>query len=511
MQELEGYTFTKCLGKGSFGEVYLTKKEGSSELFATKKMAKKMADEPSFKKYLTNEISILKEAIHENIVKFEDLKQTSTDYYLIMEYCNGGCLSDCLEKYQEIHGKPFPEEIVQYLMRQIVPAIKFLHSKKIIHRDLKLDNIMIKFFNEEDKKNLNLMKSQVKIIDFGFATKLIKANLAYSTLGSPLNMDPLILKKLNRKKGSKKLGYDEKADIWSLGTLCYEMLMGQTAFEADTMDELVKKIEKGSYKLPTSLSKEVVSFLNGMLQYDGSKRLSADDLSKHMFLTKNIQDFTHIDLDQVSNKVEGQNLNINIKRNKTIWSIFNEENENKLNNVSPLMAIDENAEYNQKNNNNPYNNNPYSNIQFDNDGNDIKRASTEKRYKNNMNNMNPNMNNNMNNPNSARGRSNSNQNFPFQNNMGFMPPHGPYNQPPYPGMNPPSYINQPPFPRMNQPPYPGNQQGPYNQQFMGGNMGNDFNSNQSNYSYRGGIYGNNNNNNNQRQESGYCFGTGIYN
>ena len=195
-----------------------------------------MADEPSFKKYLTNEISILKEAIHENIVKFEDLKQTSTDYYLIMEYCNGGCLSDCLEEYKENHGNPFPEEIVQYLMRQIVDAIKYLHNRKIIHRDLKLDNILVKFNNDTDKTQLNMMKAQIKVIDFGFAIHLTSKNMAFSALGSPINMDPIILKKLNKRGGTNALGYDEKADIWSLGTICYEMLIGEAVFNAQTID-----------------------------------------------------------------------------------------------------------------------------------------------------------------------------------------------------------------------------------------------------------------------------------
>ena len=83
-------------------------------------------------------------------------------------------------------------------MRQIVDAIKFLHDRKIIHRDLKLDNIMVSFDNENDKNNLNMMRGKVKIIDFGFAINM-KGNVAFSALGSPINMDPIILKKFNTK------------------------------------------------------------------------------------------------------------------------------------------------------------------------------------------------------------------------------------------------------------------------------------------------------------------------
>ena len=216
--QIEDITLLKCLGKGSFGEVYLSTKRGKREYFATKKMDRKQADQPSVRKYFENEIRILKSLNHPNIVKLEELKQTKDYYYIVMEYINGGSLTDCLKKYKNKYGKAFPENIVQYLMRQIVDAIKFLHDRKIIHRDLKLDNIMVSFDNENDKNNLNMMRGKVKIIDFGFAINM-KGNLAFSALGSPINMDPIILKKFN-SKGGAQLGYDEKADIWSLGTVC---------------------------------------------------------------------------------------------------------------------------------------------------------------------------------------------------------------------------------------------------------------------------------------------------
>ena len=276
--QIEDVTLLKCLGKGSFGEVYLSTKKGRNQYFATKKMDRKQADQPSVRKYFENEIKILQSLNHPNIVKLEEVKATKDYYYIVMEYINGGSLTDCLKKYQQKFGKAFPESIVQYLMIQIVDAIKYIHARKIIHRDLKLDNIMVSFDNENDKNNLNMMRAKVKIIDFGFAINL-KGNLAFSALGSPINMDPVILQKFS-KKDNRQLGYDEKADIWSLGTVCYEMLIGQSVFNADTMNELVRKVENGSYNVPTSVSKEVVSFLNGMLQYDGNNRLSAAELSK---------------------------------------------------------------------------------------------------------------------------------------------------------------------------------------------------------------------------------------
>ena len=349
---IDDLTLLKLLGKGSYGEVYLTSKAGKSELFATKKMERKYADQPNVSKYLKNEISILRELKHKNIVVLEDIKITKNHYYLVMEYCNGGSLSDCLKKYQKMYEIPFTEEIVQYLMKQIIDAIKYIHNKKIIHRDLKLDNILVKFNSENDKNSLNMMRAVIKIIDFGFATRMGN-DLCYTALGSPINMDPNILKKMDDNKKGKNygnmVGYNQKADIWSLGTLCYEMLIGKSAFNSKTMDELVKKVEAGSYKIPTNLSKEVVSFLNGMLQYNAKKRLNANELSRHHFLTKNVKSFQPIDLRKVQKKLQNNNLNVNIKNNQTIWSIFNEEDEKKLINIPTnyLNPISEEEEYNK--------------------------------------------------------------------------------------------------------------------------------------------------------------------
>ena len=326
MKKLDDLTFFKILGKGSFGEVYLTSKEGHTELFATKKIPKSMADSENVKKYFHNEINILKEINHPNIMKLIEVKQSKDNYYLVCELCNGGSLNDCLDKYRKINRKPFTEEIVQYLMRQIIDAIKYLHNCHILHRDLKLDNILVNFENEQDKKDMNMLGAQVKIIDFGFATRLDpNKKLAFSTLGSPINMDPTILRKLNHIDNNVS-GYDEKVDIWSLGTLCYEMLIGKATFDANNMRELVKKIETGEYTIPTTLSKEVVSFLNAMLQYDSKIRLSADELSRHYFLTKNIKDFTRIDINKIKNNLtEDDEIKINVKKNQSIWAIFNNE------------------------------------------------------------------------------------------------------------------------------------------------------------------------------------------
>ena len=388
--QIDNLYLEKCLGKGAFGEVYLTKKTGETKYYATKKYDRDKIDNTDAMKYLKNEIAILQSLKHPNIVKFEDIKKTKKHYYIVMDYCNGGELSEALEKYQAKNGNPFPEDLVQYIMRQIISAFKYIHGQGIMHRDIKLENILLNYENEEDKKNLNLMKAQVKIIDFGFACKIQKNALTYTAIGNPLNMDPLILKKLNsRGKKARQLGYDQKADIWSLGAICYEMLIGRAAFDAEDMEDLVDKIETGKYKVPTTLSKEVVSFLNGMLQYDSRDRLNIEQLAAHQFLTKDVKDFKSIDLKQVSNKLDKDEIVIDVKKNTSIWAIFNKEDEDKLLGISPshLMPIPESGEEgHQRNRSQEKKSNNLNNSEPD-DDNPIRQTNTFQMRNVNMNNI----------------------------------------------------------------------------------------------------------------------------
>ena len=330
--QVDDLILTKSLGKGAFGEVFLTQKKGYKELFATKRLDRAFSEKPENIKRLANEITLLKKINHPNIVRLIDLKKTKSHCYIVMGFCNGGDLSGCLKKYKAAHRRPFPEEVVQYIMRQVVSGLAFLHSNKIIHRDLKLDNILVTFPSENDKKSLNMMKATAKIIDFGFATKLhsSKSNLTYTVLGTPSNMDPQLLKNMETRTPNQQ-GYDEKADIWSLGTLCYEMLVGHMAFCGSSMQELFQKVRQGTYSLPTNLSKEVVSFINGMLQKDPSKRLSASQLLKHEFLVKNVKQFQPMDVRKVPGTVTGGMINLNSNSGvkggnlgQTVWDIFNQ-------------------------------------------------------------------------------------------------------------------------------------------------------------------------------------------
>ena len=324
------YTLKQCIGKGSFGDVFLTVKDGSSQLFATKRIEKVKAE--PLKKYLINEISILKQLNHRNIIKIDDFKMTRNHYYIMFEFCNGGSLGDCLKKYKQMYFRGFPEEYVQYLMRQIVSAVQYLHNNRIIHRDLKLDNILVNFYTEQDKNSLNMLHTELKLIDFDFARYLSQAEFARTCLGSPMNMDPKILNAVNI--GSPQVDfYDESVDIWSLGILCYELLIGKAPFFSDTVPGILQNVERGNYSLPLNLSKEVVSFLNGMIRYDNTKRLTANELARHHFLVKNVKEFTPMSLTGEARNARGGQLVENCKQKKTFWGEYSENDELALRNV----------------------------------------------------------------------------------------------------------------------------------------------------------------------------------
>jgi len=345
---VEDLIMEKCLGKGAYGEVYLTRKKGTETKFATKRIDKRIANSEKYQKYFQNEREILKELDHKNILKLIEIKENSRFYFLVKEYCNGGSLRNCLKRYQEEYDKPFSQEIIQHIMRQLVDAIKYLHSIDIIHRNIKLENILVVFDSEEDKNDLNMLKSTIKLNDFFFATR--KTVSSHQTIvGSPYNMDPIILEILKAKdKPCMNLGYDEKADIWSLGSIFYEMLIGKTVFNSDDLESLIREAENGQYTLPFSTPKEILSFINGMLQYDTEDRLSAEELSKHEYLNKNVKDFKRIDISKLRSNVGKNGLIIDFKKHDIIYETFNTKNNydddnNKMNNNN------ENINYSLKN------------------------------------------------------------------------------------------------------------------------------------------------------------------
>jgi serine/threonine protein kinase len=118
-------------------------------------------------------------------------------------------------------------------------------------------------------------------------------------LGTPLYMSPDVVERLDNKTNKK---YNTSADLWSLGVITYELLTGTTPFVGAKYEEVFQNIEKGSYKLPKKLkpSIEIISFINGLLQYYPEKRYDWEQIKQHPFLTKNVEDFNFVDLELYS-------------------------------------------------------------------------------------------------------------------------------------------------------------------------------------------------------------------
>ena len=166
----------------------------NNKILALKKINEKNLDNKG-RMYLQNEINILRMTNHPNIIKLYYVLKNPDFTYLGIEYCNGGSLRNTLYEYIKNHKKPFPEKLVQKLMKQILAGVKYLHDKGIIHRDLKLNNILIYYENDSDLKNQNLYEAKIKIIDFNISY-LPNSFMPYSVVGTPLNMAPSVVQNM---------------------------------------------------------------------------------------------------------------------------------------------------------------------------------------------------------------------------------------------------------------------------------------------------------------------------
>lgn len=219
-------------------------------------------------------------------VRLHQTIKTSSNIYMIQDYCNGFDLSVLLKL-----RKRMTQLEISLVLRQLVMGLNDVWKLNIIHRDMKLANILLNFPNNPeldtmsrgDKRNflqsidLSKIKFQAMISDFGLSTILDNAQSQLSICGTPLYSAPQLL---------KKRGYSYKVDTWALGIICYELLMGKTPFHSFEMKDLLAKINEGKYtvQIKEPLSVECALFLTQCLQANESDRINIDDLLKHPFL-----------------------------------------------------------------------------------------------------------------------------------------------------------------------------------------------------------------------------------
>ena len=335
-KEENNYKKIGVLHKGANdSSVYLAIDSKKNILTAIKSIPKNKMDQEAQKNF-RRELQNLHNLKHPNIIHILDYLNNQSYNYIVLEYCNGGNLREYLQKYMEKNNAPLNEFFIQKILRQIAPALEFMHSKNIIHRDIKLENILLNFNTYPNipkngkrpqalkfsEKSLNKDFS-AKITGLNFSKDLIQDNMGSTILGTPLYMSPDVVERLDNKTNKK---YNTSADLWSLGVITYELLTGTTPFVGSKYEEVFQNIEKGSYKLPKKLkpSIEIISFINGLLQYYPEKRYDWEQIKQHPFLTKSVEDFNFVDLELYSDG-EKKEVEINSKsgdKDNLLWIFF---------------------------------------------------------------------------------------------------------------------------------------------------------------------------------------------
>jgi calcium-dependent protein kinase len=275
---MKDYMKLKKLGSGSFATVNLVKHLITGKIRAMKIILKKDEDN---EEEILNEINVLKQIDHPNIVKIFEVYNSVDAYYLITEFCEYGELFKLI--YEK---KKLPEMQAAYIMYQIFSAIKYCHKMKIMHRDLKPENILI---YKEDRKN-DLYN--VKICDFGTSQVFKKGEKQNQACGSVYYIAPEVLAK----------EYNSKCDLWSCGVILYMLLTNKAPFGGKTDNEIIKNIITGEYKKDflKNVSPVALDLIAKLLEKDYKKRINADKAMNHNF-------FTQYDIKKKINNIEDIN------------------------------------------------------------------------------------------------------------------------------------------------------------------------------------------------------------
>ena len=259
--EIVKYLKGTFLGRGGFAKCYIFQNLNTNKITAAKIIAKSSLGKSREKQKLINEIKIHKALHHNNIVHFEHYFEDNDNVFLLLELCSNKSLNELLKR-----RKVLTELEVQVYVLQIIKALKYLHSHRIIHRDLKLSNLFL-------SENMEL-----KVGDFGLATKLdFEGEKKRTVCGTPNYIAPEIL--------DGKFGYSFEVDIWSLGVIIYTLIIGKPPFETDNVKETYKKIKLNKYSFPINsvISDYAKNLITDILVTDPSKRPTLDDILESDF------------------------------------------------------------------------------------------------------------------------------------------------------------------------------------------------------------------------------------
>lgn len=246
------------IGQGASGGVYTAFHAETDENVAIKQM--NLEQQPK-KELIINEILVMKESSHRNIVNFIDSYLLRGDLWVVMEYMEGGSLTDVVTYNMMSEGQ------IGAVCREVLQGLKHLHSKGVIHRDIKSDNILLS------------MKGDIKLTDFGFCAQINESNSKRTTMvGTPYWMAPEVV---SRKE------YGPKIDIWSLGIMAIEMIEGEPPYLNESpIRALYLIVTNGTPQLkdPESLTPRFDDFLKWSLRVDVEQRATASELIEHEFI-----------------------------------------------------------------------------------------------------------------------------------------------------------------------------------------------------------------------------------
>lgn len=265
---MESYTREKQIGEGSFGTVYLVRYKKTSVNYVVKeinisKMTKTEKDEA------LREARVLSKLQHPNIITYKESFIQHGNLHIVTDYCEGGDLSSKIRR-NALKMRYFTEDDILDWFVQICLALKYVHEQKILHRDIKCQNIFITRGNV------------VKLGDFGIAKILQNTvDLAKTCIGTPYYLSPEICE--------NKM-YDNKSDVWALGCVLYELATLRRPFVAENVKSLVLKIVKGSYPpLPLRYSFEFRNLLIHLFKHSPKDRPSVNNILGRAFISKRLE------------------------------------------------------------------------------------------------------------------------------------------------------------------------------------------------------------------------------
>ena len=262
--QIRKYYKGRLLGKGGFAKCYEFTCVENKKLFAGKVIAKSSLVKSRAKQKLISEIKIHKSLHHPQIVAFEHYFEDTENVYILLEICQNQTLNELLKR-----RKRLTEVEVQCYIVQLIKALKYLHSHRVIHRDLKLGNLFL------------TDKMELKVGDFGLATKLdFEGERKRTVCGTPNYIAPEIL--------DGKTGHSYEVDIWSLGVIIYTLIIGKPPFETRDVKTTYKRIKMNAYSFPETaiISEAAKNLITQILVTDPSKRPSLDQILIHDFFNQ---------------------------------------------------------------------------------------------------------------------------------------------------------------------------------------------------------------------------------